>query len=109
MKAFTRPLVFALLAGLSGSALAADPWVSVPSTPTADQRMVISGGNLGSSALVNLRITHPSGAVTVHPVVADAAGKLKFDYVLAATGGYSVEAHDASGKLIGGGRLGHFR
>ena len=104
-----RPLLLVIAAVLASSAWAADPWVSVPSTPTGDQRLVLSGGHLGPSAPVSIRITHPSGATTVHTAVADAGGKLKFEYTLAAPGGYGVEIRDASGKLIGSGRLGNMR
>ena len=109
MSACRRPLMFTLGALLTTVAFAAGPWVSVPSTPTADQRLVVNAGNLGPSAPVTVRIEHPGGTYTLHPVVADAGGKLKFEYVLAATGGYGVEVFDTEGKLIGGGRLGFFR
>lgn len=110
MTLLGKPRLLLLLGALLAlSAWAADPWVSVPSTPTSDQRMVLSGGNLSPSAPVNIRITHPSGTTTTHAAVADASGRLSFEYQLPAAGGYGVEIRDASGRLIGSGRLGHMR
>lgn len=109
MSRLLKPLLLALGLGLAGAALAADPWVSVPSTPSPDQRLVINGGGLGASTLVTLRIKHPGGGVTLHQTVADAQGKLKFEYTLSVTGGYGIEVFDASGKLLASGRMGFMR
>jgi hypothetical protein len=109
MKVVLQPLVLVLGSALAGLALAADPWISVPSTPTMEQRLVISGGDLGAYAPVTLRIEHPDGFVGQQVAVADAAGKLRLEYPLGAYGGYSVKAFDANGKFIGGGNLGYFR
>ncbi|TDP74152.1 hypothetical protein [Roseateles toxinivorans] len=109
MTRLIKPLLLALGIGLTSASFAADKWVSVPSTPSSDQRLVINGGNLGASAPVTLRIKHPGGGVTVHQTVADAQGKLKFEYTLSITGGYGVEVFDAAGQLIGSGRLGFMR
>lgn len=109
MKVLVKSLMVALAPVLAACAWAAQPWVSVPSTPTADQRMVINGGGMAPGAPVVLRIQHPSGAVSTHALAADASGTLRFEYALGATGSYAVEATDAGGKVIGAGRLGHFR
>lgn len=109
MRLLVKSLVVAMGPVLAVCAWAAQPWISVPSTPTSDQRMVINGGELGPSAPVLLRIQHPNGAVTTHALAADASGRLRFEYTLAIPGSYAVEALDASGKVIGTGRLGHFR
>lgn len=109
MVRIIKPLLLACSLGLATTALAADRWISIPSTPTTDQRLVVSGGNLGASAPVTLRIRHPGGGVTVHQTVADAQGKLKFEQVLNVTGGYTIEVFDATGQLIGSGRMGFVR
>lgn len=109
MKLFVKSLGFGLAASCALSVLAAEPWISVPSTPTTDGRLVITGGELGSSATLTLRIEHPAGAVSEHAVVADPAGRLRFEYTLPAPGGYGVEVVDTSGRTVGRGRLGHFR
>lgn len=109
MKERLNPRLLLLGAVLATSAWAADPWVSVPSTPTSDQRIVLSGGNLAPNVPLTILITHPSGERTVHSAVAGADGRLKFEYTLPAPGGYGIEVRDASGKVVGSGRLGHMR
>jgi len=109
MSRLIHTLLLALGLGLAGATQAADPWVSVPSTPSTDQRLVVNGGNLGASAPVTLRIKHPGGGVTLHPTVADAQGKLRFEYTLSVTGGYGIEVFDAAGKLLASGRMGFMR
>lgn len=109
MTRLFKPLLLALGLGLASATMAAEKWVSVPSTPSPDQRLVINGGNLGASAPVTLRIKHPGGGITVHQTVADAQGRLKFEYTLSVSGGYGVEVFDATGQLLGSGRMGFMR
>lgn len=109
MKLVRNALLGLLGAGLGYAAYAADPWVSVPSTPTVPQRLVVSGGSLGANAGVTVQVTLPDGFVAQQAAAADAAGKLRFEYPLGPYGSYSVKVFDASGKLIGGGILGYIR
>lgn len=108
MKHLTKSWIGALALVLGGQAWAA-PWISVPSTPTPDQRLVVNGGDLVAGSVVLLRIEHPGGTVTSHTVNADSQGRLRFEYTLTVPGGYGVEAMDAAGKLLGKGRLGFMR
>ncbi len=109
MKCISKSLIGVAVASLAASAWAAEPWISVPSTPTTDQRLVVSGGDLAPGAAVTLQLQHPGGAVTQHTLNADAQGKLKFEYTLTVPGGYAVMAFDGTGKPIGQGRLGFIR
>lgn len=109
MQFLGKSLLTALGTGLALSAYAAEPWVSVPSTPTVEQRLVVNGGSLGAYASVTLQITHPDGFVARQAGAADANGKLRYEYPLGPYGSYSVKVFDAAGKLIGGGNLGHVR
>ena len=109
MKLVRNALLSLLCAGAACAAYAVDPWVSVPSTPTAPQRLVVSGGSLGANVGVRVQITQPDGFVAQQAAASDAAGNLRFEYPLGPYGSYSVKVFDASGKLIGGGVLGYIR
>ncbi|MBL8393136.1 MAG: hypothetical protein JNK99_00085 [Candidatus Accumulibacter sp.] len=94
---------------LSSSALAAQPWVSVPSTPNEKNQMIVNAGNLNPGNTVKLRITLPDGKISDQFLSVDSKGLLKLAYPLATPGRYAVEVFDKSGQLIGQGSLGHFR
>jgi len=102
---------FLLSAGLalSAPALAAQPWVSVPSTPDETNQMIVNAGALNPGSRVKLRITFPDGAVSDHFLSADSKGLVRLAYPLTAPGRYAVEVFDKTGQLIGQGSLGFFR
>lgn len=100
-----------LMAGLAvgTTAYAAKPWISVPSTPTGEDSIVITGGGLPPNSAVTLLVTYPNGMKTKQVEAVNAAGNLQVELSLATPGGYSVKVLDAKGKAIGSGRFGYFK
>ncbi|MCV2370940.1 hypothetical protein [Roseateles oligotrophus] len=96
-----RLLLVASLA-FSLPALAADPWVGVPSAANG-QKVQLKAGSLQAWQPVTLLISDPQGRQSQQTAVANAKGDLTLDVQLAAAGAHKLELLDANGKRIGGG------
>ena len=94
---------------MTGSVLAAQPWVSIPSTANERDEMVVSAGNLDPDSTVTLRITYPSNEVTDQFPITNSKGELKLKFLLEEPGRYGVEVLDATGRTVGKGSLGFIR
>jgi hypothetical protein len=96
-------------ASLGASVWAAQPSVSVPSTPDVDGKVLIKGRDLVAYTSVTVRFTHaqmtPIDMVT--QVGGDGAFAIKFAPPI--NGGYSVVVFDTGGREIGQGNFGYFR
>lgn len=99
----TLLLAAGLVAG--STSLAASAWVSVPSTPDASGKVVITGGNLPSWSAVTVLISLPDGTTTEYAKTIASDGTLSVEYLAGIPGGYSVKIIDQDGKEIG---RGHF-
>lgn len=88
---------------------AGQAWISVPSTPTGEDSIVISGGSLPPSSTVTVLITYPNGMKTKQTEAVDAEGNLQLTLPLATPGGYAVKVLDAKGKALGGGRFAYIK
>jgi hypothetical protein len=87
---------------LGTSALAAQPWISVPSAMSGKE-VVVTGGALKAGETVRVRVTDPSGQKYTLMDVADADGALSVQITPGADGKYKVEVLTLKGKRIGGG------
>lgn len=106
---FLNGLLLSAGLALTTPALAAKPWISVPSTANENHQLVVSGGNLSPNSTVTLTITYPDGMKTSLVAAVNGNGELALEYPLGTPGGYAVEVYDTAGTLLGGGRLGHIR
>lgn len=104
-----RTTLLATGLAVATTAFAAKPWISVPSTPTGEDSIVITGGALPPNTAVTVLITYPNGMKTKQTEAVDAAGDLQVVLPLATPGGYAVKVLDAKGKSIGGGRFGYMK
>lgn len=91
------------------AAHAGKAWISVPSTPTGEDSIVITGGALPPSSAVTVLITYPNGMQTKQTEAVDATGNLQVVLPLATPGGYAVKVLDAKGRTLGGGRFGYMK
>lgn len=103
----TALVIIGLTAG--GIAQAGQAWVSVPSTPTGEDSILITGGALPPNSTVTVLITYPNGTQTKQTEAVDADGRLSVYLTLGTPGGYAVKVLDAKGKTIGGGRFGYMK
>lgn len=94
---------------ISMAAMAAPPSISVPSTPNAEDKVLISGSNLSPNTFVRIQITVPGGVKTKQVESVDSDGNFELEYVPSTPGGYLVKVYDKKGKLVGKGNFGFIR
>jgi hypothetical protein len=100
-RCLRRLLLVASLA-FSLPAIAANPWVGVPSAASG-QKLQLKAGSLQPWQPVTLLVSDPQGRQSQQTAVADAKGDLTLDIQLGAAGAHKLELLDANGKRIGGG------
>jgi len=102
------PLLVAALA-LGSVALAAEPLVSVPSTPDASGKVVIKGKAVAPLANVTVRFANPQASPIDMVAQAAADGTFALSFLPPITGAYKVTVYDSAGRLIGQGNFGVIR
>jgi hypothetical protein len=110
MKIFRKNVlafVLTITLAASSSALAADAWISVPSTPDSTDTVQIKGGNLPALSTVTVRFDCSNGIKTEQLENVSDAGTLKVSYIPAMPGGCRVTVLDQAGNEIGSGNFGY--
>ena len=102
------PLLAAAL-GLGAAAFAAEPSVSVPSTPDTKGMVVIKGQDVAPLANVTVRFENPQAAPIDMVVQTAADGRFALSFMPPITGAYKVTVYDSAGRLIGQGNFGVIR
>lgn len=110
---FRVNLISALLLAISvtsgGSAWAAGPSVSVPSTADASGKVVVKGADLAAYKNVTVRFMHAKLTPIDAVVQVGADGRFVLPFVPPIDGAYTVVVFDSNGQEIGQGNFGHFR
>ena len=69
----------------------AQQYGSAPSLAPVGKAVAVSGGGVAAGSVVSIRVTSPSGVVTVQATVADAQGKFSQGVTAGAAGAHRVE------------------
>lgn len=105
MKSLFKPASLLVMAALTGLAVAADPWVSVPSTVDVSGRVVVNGSTSLPLTNVTVRFSHPQATPIDMVVQAASNGRFVVNFQPLLAGSYTVTAYDSAGRLIGGGNF----
>jgi hypothetical protein len=102
------PLLAAGL-GLGAAAFAADPSVSVPSTPDASGKVLVRGKDVAPLSNVTVRFENPQASPISMVVQSANNGSFVLSFSPPIAGAYKVTVFDSAGQLIGQGNFGVIR
>lgn len=97
-----RRLLLAASLAFSVPAMAASPWVGVPSA-SSGQKVQLKAGSLQPWQPVTVLVSDSQGRQSQQAAVADAKGELALNVQVTGTGLHKLELLDANGKRLGGG------
>jgi hypothetical protein len=93
-----------LILGLVSSfSIWATPWVSIPSTPDASDKVVIKGGDIEPFTTATVRITWPDGTNVDQVGAVEADGTFIVEFLPTMIGSHTATVLDQKGEKIGGG------
>lgn len=90
--------VFAATLTMAVSAVQAQQFGSAPSLALVGKTVSVSGGGVAAGSVVSVRVTSPSGVVTVLATVADAKGNFSQGVTAGAAGPHRVELLGANNQ-----------
>ncbi len=76
----------------------AQQYGSAPSLATVGKAVAVNGGGVAAGSVVSLRVTSPSGVVTVLATVAGAQGRFSQSVTAGAAGAHRIELLDADSQ-----------
>jgi len=95
--------------GLGAAALAADPLISVPSTPDAAGKVMVRGKDVAPLTNVTVRFENAQASPISLVVQTASNGSFVLPFAPPIPGAYKVSVYDSAGRLIGQGNFGVIR
>jgi hypothetical protein len=87
------------LCSAAGLSLAAGEYLSGPSIAKSREAITLDGGSFTPGQALSVVITAPSGNQAIYGAVADAEGKLSYQFTPTETGIYEVRVMSATSKV----------